>query len=303
MFSWILCGILLVTVLLLTVKIRLLQKGIDEIQTEFKKHLSEDTNTLISSTSHNAHLKKFAAEINLQLRLLRNERRRFQTGDRELKEAITNISHDLRTPLTAISGYMELLEKEEKSEAAARYVAVINNRTEAMKHLIEELFRYSVITASPEKVHFEYISLNATLEESISSYYVELKARAIEPKIIMPTEQIKSLLDKNILSRILGNLLNNAIKYSDGDLEITLSPTGKLTFTNTAATLNTVQVGKLFDRFYTVESARHATGLGLSIVKILVEQMDGHVSAAYANNKLTIELTFPLKDVYPQQTA
>ena len=293
MFSWILCGILFGTVLLLSVKIRSLQKGMDEIHTEFKKHLSADTNTLISISSHNAYLKKLACEINSQLRRLRKERRRFQTGDRELKEAITNISHDLRTPLTAISGYMELLEKEEKSAVAARYVAAIKNRTEAMKHLIEELFRYSIITASPENVHFENISLNAALEETISTHYVALKARAIEPKILMPTEQIESLLDKNILSRILGNLLSNAIKYSDGDLEITLSHTGKLTFTNTATTLNTVQVGKLFDRFYTVESARNATGLGLSIVKILMEQMNGQVCASYADNKLTIELTFP----------
>jgi len=298
MLPWILSGILLITVLLLVAKIIVLQKGIEEIHTEFEKHLSANTNTLISTSSNNRHIKRLAAEINTQLRLLRKKRRQFENGDQELKEAVTNISHDLRTPLTAISGYIELLENEELSEATEHYVDTIKNRTEAMKQLIEELFRYSVITSSPETVHFEHISLNAALEESISSYYGALKAHTIEPTIVIPSKQVESYLDKNILYRIIENLLSNAIKYSDGDLEIILSHTGKITFTNTTTSLNTIQVEKLFNRFYTVESARHSTGLGLSIVKSLVEQMNGQISACYSDNKLTIELTFPVNEIH-----
>ena len=106
MFPWILCCILLIVVFFLITKIIFIEKSIDEIHTEFQERLSSDTNTLIDISSSDPHLRKLALEINIQLRLLRKERHRYQQGDLELKEAITNISHDLRTPLTAINGYL-----------------------------------------------------------------------------------------------------------------------------------------------------------------------------------------------------
>lgn len=292
MFPWILCSILFIIILVLAEKNRVLQKSIDEICISFKEHLSTDTNTLISLSSNNSHVRKMATEINIQLRLLRKERQRFQTGDKELKEAVTNISHDLRTPLTAIYGYLDLLEKEEKSEVAERYLAIIKNRVEALKQLTEELFRYSVIVSSLENIDYEMVSLNSALEECISSYYLQIKERNIEPEIIMPAITVKRNLDKNFLSRILGNIISNAVKYSDGDLKIILSETGKITFTNTATDLDEIQVAKLFDRFYTVDSARKSTGLGLSIAKILVEQMNGDIYASYNDKRLSISIEF-----------
>ena len=109
----------------------------------------------------------------------------------------------------------------------------------------------------------------------------------------MPKENVIRSLDRSSLARVVSNLLNNAIKYSDGDLEITLSETGEITFTNTASELNEVQVGKLFDRFYTVEVARKSTGLGLAIARTLIEQMNGTISAKYFENKLRICISFP----------
>jgi hypothetical protein len=99
-------------------------------------------------------------------------------------------------------------------------------------------------------------------------------------------------LNRSALSRVVSNLLNNAAKYSDGDLEITLSETGELHFCNTATKLNEVLVGKLFDRFYTVEAARKSTGLRLTIARILVEQMDGSIDASYMKNRLCIRIQF-----------
>lgn len=87
--------------------------------------------------------------------------------------------------------------------------------------------------------------------------------------------------------------LNNAIKYSDGDLDITLTDSGEVIFANTAPRLNEVQVGKLFDRFYTVEAARKSTGLGLAIARTLIEQMNGTISAKYENGRLSICIFFP----------
>ena len=150
MFPWILCCILLIVVFFLITKIIFIEKSIDEIHTEFQERLSSDTNTLIDISSSDPHLRKLASEINIQLRLLRKERHRYQQGDLELKEAITNISHDLRTPLTAINGYLDLLEREEKSETVHCYLSQIQNRTDVLKNLTEELFRYSVVTSFQE---------------------------------------------------------------------------------------------------------------------------------------------------------
>ncbi|WP_201261543.1 sensor histidine kinase [Metalysinibacillus jejuensis] len=258
-----------------------------------KKHLAHETNTLISTSTTDRQIQLLATEMNIHLRELREKRRRYENGDQELKVAATNISHDLRTPLTAISGYLELLEQEEKSVAATQYLNTIKNRTDAMKELIEQLFHYSMITSSTEKPNLTVVSLNAVLEESISTYYSALVEKNIEPTITIPDEPINRFVDQQMLHRIFDNLLSNAIKYSDGDLHITLSPNGTISFMNTASSLTTIEVEKLFNRFYTVESARHSTGLGLSIVKSLVEQLNGQISTIFHNNQLTIALSFP----------
>ena len=108
----IIIGILLLIIFALSAKIYFLRKSTQEIAEAFRDRLTADTNTLIDISSRDPYMRKLASEINIQLRLLRKERHRYQQGDLELKEAVTNISHDLRTPLTAISGYLDLLERE-----------------------------------------------------------------------------------------------------------------------------------------------------------------------------------------------
>lgn len=235
----------------------------------------------------------FAKRLNTELRKLRKERHRFQQGDLELKNAVTNISHDLRTPLTAISGYLDLLDNAEKSEEAERYIKVIRNRTEVLRQLTEELFCYSVVTSPEYDNDVEFVSVNSVLEESILGFYAVLQERNITPNISMPENKVFRKVNRAALSRIFSNLLNNAIKYSDGDLNITLNDTGEITFSNTASDLSEVDVKKLFDRFYTVENARKSTGLGLSISRILIEQMKGTISAQYKNGKLSICIWLP----------
>lgn len=295
LIPWILCGILCIIVVLLLIKILLLRKSMDDICLDLMDHVLIESNTLISISTSDKHIKHLVIELNNQLRLLRQQRWRYAHGDRELKEAVTNISHDLRTPLTAIYGYLELMEEEEKSATVERYIGIISNRVEIMKQLTEELFHYSLVTSSTRDVSVEKVILNDVLEESIAGYYVALKARHIEPKIQMPQRKVVRYLNSSTLLRIFSNLLNNAIKYSDGDLEIVLSEQGEITFTNTASGLNQVQVGKLFDRFYTVQTAEHATGLGLQITRTLVNQMNGRIHADYKNNQLCIFIQFPDK--------
>lgn len=290
---WVIIGIMAGTIILLLLKIHTLQKAAKEIETAFADRLITDTNTLIDISSSDRYMRHLANEINKQLRTLRKERHRFIQGDSELKNAVTNISHDLRTPLTAICSYMDLLEKEEKTEKTEQYISIIRNRVDLLTKLTEELFRYSVIISAQRDENKEPVVINSVLEESIASFYIALSQRNITPNIQITKEKVVRTLDRSDLLRVFSNLLNNAIKYSDGDLDITLLGTGEIIFANTASGLNDVQVGKLFDRFYTVEAARKSTGLGLAIARTLTEQMNGTISAQYENNRLSITIMLP----------
>ena len=287
----IIIGILLLIIFVLLAKVYFLRKSAQEIAEAFRDRLAADTNTLVDISTRDPYMRKLAADINGQLQLLRQQRHKYLSGDRELKEAVTNISHDLRTPLTAICGYLDLLEREEKSEDITRYLSLIENRVDAMKQLTEELFRYSVIL-STEEMAMETVHINGVLEESIAAFYGALTNRGIQPEIHITENRIDRQLNREALGRVFSNILNNALKYSDGDLEIFLHDDGEIIFSNTASRLNEVQVGKLFDRFFTVEAARNSNGLGLAISKTLIEQMGGSISAELVNKKLIIHIQF-----------
>lgn len=293
LLSWFLCGVLGCIVLLLCMKMILMKKGMQEIYKELKEHLEEETNTLLCISTRDFHVRRLANELNTQLRLLRKQRQVYETGNRELKEAVTNISHDLRTPLTAICGYLELLEDVETAPEVKRYIEIIANRIDLMKQLSEELFCYSIVAGSQKTETIETVVLNELLEESIASFYPVLKEKGIEPEIQLPETKVVRCIDQGAFSRILSNLLQNAIKYSDGDLSITLTENGELTFINTASSLSEVQVARLFDRFYTVQRAETSTGLGLEITRKLLHRMNGTITAEYKEQKFSIRITLP----------
>ena len=270
-----------------------LRHSLREAAEELDEKLRTDTNTLISISSGDRAMQSLVTHINRQLQALRRERLRLHSGNAELTAAVTNISHDLRTPLTAICGYLDLLEQEPQTEAAARYLAVLRERTDAMRALTEELFRYSVLTATADELHKEPVCLNDVLEQSLAGFYGALSARGITPSVQLPEEKVIRPLDAAALRRVFDNILSNAAKYSDGDLAVVLAPDGKVTFSNRASALSRVEAARLFDRFYTVDSARGSTGLGLSIAKLLTEKLHGTISADYENETLRICIAFP----------
>lgn len=291
-FLFIVIILLSLAVVFLAVKLYLVKRTAKEIEHSFKEKLRQDTNTLIDVSCRDKDIVSLADTLNKDLALIRELRHRYTQGDIELKNAIVNISHDLRTPLTAICGYLELLEETENPNEAKKYLAIIKNRTKTLKQLVDELFNYSVVTSQEEKLNLEKVSLNSALEESIAEYYVALQKRGITPEFKITNKKIERTLDKTALSRILLNILSNAVKYSDGDLQIELNDSGVISFSNTASILDETQVKKLFNRFYTVENARTSTGLGLSIARTLVERMNGEISATYSNSKLAISIDF-----------
>ncbi|MBR1863625.1 MAG: HAMP domain-containing histidine kinase [Ruminococcus sp.] len=278
---------------LLAIKVYLLKKSAREITAALGRKLKDDTNTGLRISGRDKDMRTLTAELNTQLRELRKEHLIYHQGNTELKNAITNISHDIRTPLTAICGYLEMMEKTGDPEKRARYLSIMKDRTELLKQLTDELFRYSIIVSEEKELELSEVFINQVLAESISSFYPVLSEKGITPVLEITDEHIMRMANKAALSRIFSNLMNNAVKYSDGDLIIRLSETGEITFSNSAKELSAVEVEQLFDRFYTVESARNSTGLGLSIVRTLAQRMGASASAAYENGVLTVSIIFP----------
>lgn len=291
-------ALLFVIVLICGGKLLRMRRSAREIAAAFADRLSTETNTLIDISSHDRYMCSLAADINTQLRKLRGERLRYQQGNREIMDAVTNISHDLRTPLTAICGYLDLLRQTELTADAVRYLDIIEERVDVLRQLTEELFGYSAAVSAvgedgrDRHEEISEISLNAALEEILSVYYAALKKRRITPSVTMPEATVIRRLNKSLLFRIFGNIIGNALKYSDGDLEITLSEQGEIVFANHAASLDELQVMRLFDRYYTVENAVGSTGLGLSIARELTGQMGGTITAQYRDKMLRISLLF-----------
>lgn len=282
-------GILAAALLLAVIKICRLRRSVREIRGGLREKLHGDTNTLITVSSRDRDVCALASELNTELQELREKRLKYELGSTEIKNAVTNISHDLRTPLTAICGHLELISRTDDPERIRRYLDVISERADSMKLLTEEMFRYSlVLSEEDESPEVSEVFVNQVLAECISGSYPALTARGITPVINITDERVVRLCSETDLARIFSNLLGNAVKYSDGDLEISLAEDGTVRFTNTAHGLTEVQVEKLFDRFYTVENARYSTGLGLSIARTLAERMSGTVHAEYKDDRLTV---------------
>ena len=288
---WVTIGIMALIILILGINNYMLRKSAKEIKTAFAEKLITDTNTLIDISCGDRCMRDLADSLNQQLENLQKERHRFHQGDLELKNAITSISHDLRTPLTAIFAYLDLLNREEINEKVRRYLAQIQNRANVLKNLTEELFHYSVVTTSqelkPDRVNVVHI-----LQESLLSFYGVMQEKGIQPQIDLPEIPVWRELDVSALNRIFSNIISNAVKYTDGDFSVCMKEEGSIIFSNRAENLNIVSVGRLFDRFYTVEARRNSTGLGLSIAKNLTERMGGLIDANYTDGKLFVTVQF-----------
>lgn len=292
MLLGVVCGVLVLAVLALCLRLWLLHRDLDALGRDFAAKVGADTNVGLDCRSADPYVKAMAAQLDRQLKRLRQEHLKYVQGDQELKNAVTGISHDLRTPLTAICGYMELLRQEPASPAVQEYLDVITGRIHAMKALTEELFRYSVVLEGDAYRQRETVSLGDALVQSLVDYYGAFQERGICPEIHMPEEKVQRQLHPQALGRIFSNVISNALKYSDGDFSVSLTSDGVIRFRNHAASLNEVQAGHLFDRFFTVQDGRESTGLGLAIARTLTEELGGTITADWRDGVFQIALAF-----------
>lgn len=284
------------TLAVLILKITILKGSIRQIRREFKERDELNSSAKIGISFRDADLCGLTDDLNKTLEKMRKKYNLYVQGDSEVKQTIGNASHDLRTPLTAIIGYLELAKgKMQAGEDITSYLDIIENRARYMKELTDELFEFSGIIGDNdrEELQTEEIEINRVLEDSIIDYYSVLSENGIEPLVEITEEPVVRSLNRHVLERIFANLLSNAVKYSQGDLKITLAGSGEITFENYAPEITEIQVQQLFDRFYTVRTGRNSTGLGLAIARNLVTQLNGTIAAKRIEKNLVIRISFP----------
>ena len=287
---WCLVAALAIAVLALVCKIVFLRISFRQICEQAEEKLRGASNVPVAPDSADREVRRLAALLTRTLDETIALGRVYREGDAEIRRAIANVSHDLRTPLTSAAGYAGMLAKSGLSEKQAEYLAVIEGRLAAMKRLTEELLAYSVAASDEAELALEEVDLGAALEDSLTQFYAAFEERGILPSISLPAGKVVRPADKDALARVFGNILSNAVRYSDGDFCVTLREDGEVVFENAASALDGVSAGRLFDRFFTVENARGGTGLGLSIAKLLTERMGGSIGAAWSDGRLRITL-------------
>lgn len=260
---------------------------------EITKQISENKKLRISLS--NKQIEKLAGIINEKKHLEQKTNIQIIQEKEQLKHSIANISHDLRTPLTSIQGYLTLLKDCEDKEEQEHYFSVIQAKTDYLTELVQIFYDLSLIESDDYILGIEKIDVNRIVTDCLISKYNELKE--LSPTIKIENAPVWITGNAVACKRIIDNLVINAIRYSNDYIEIVMDADGIFTVKNTTSELKNIDVNILFQKFYTVDTSRSNgnTGLGLYIVKELLNKIEGGIKEiSYKNNILTVSVYFKL---------
>ncbi|MCH1962513.1 HAMP domain-containing histidine kinase [Clostridium perfringens] len=294
-------GLSLTILIVLLIIFILKTKEINRLTLELKKLNREGKIEKLRLSLPNKNIENLIAEINTLIDDKRKMENIYKEKDMELREAIANMSHDLRTPLTSIMGYVYLLnddklDKEERKE----YLKIIEKRSAVLNDLITNFYGLSRIQADQYEIKLEPVNLELVLGEIIAAFYETLDYKFGEPKINIEEGLGPVLGDKQALNRIFTNLIENIIKHGEGEVKISLKKKKKyivMEFSNKAEDLESKDVNRIFEKFFTKDRMRTGqnTGLGLAIVKLLVEKQGQKIEAKKVGNRLVINIIWSLE--------
>lgn len=294
-------GLSLTILIVLLIIFILKTKEINRLTLELKKLNSEGKIEKLRLSLPNKNIENLIVEINTLIDDKRKMENIYKEKDMELREAIANMSHDLRTPLTSIMGYVYLLnddklDKEERKE----YLKIIEKRSLVLNDLITNFYGLSRIQADQYEIKFEPVNLELVLGEIIAAFYETLDYKFGEPEINIEEGLGPVLGDKQALNRIFTNLIENIIKHGEGEVKISLKKKNKyivMEFANKAEELEPKDVNRIFEKFFTKDRMRTGqnTGLGLAIVKLLVEKQGQKIEAKKVGNRLVINIIWSLE--------
>lgn len=253
-----------------------------------------DTDRKVNVHLYDGDLERLTAEINIHIDKRKDSIALKRQSENMMKRSISYISHDLRTPLTSINGYIQLLESKNLSdEQKEEYLQIIKNSSMRLNILLEDFYELSLIDQNDYPIVKEQVDIKEIILEVLFSFYNEFEQKRMTPDIDIPENPVYLDADPSILRRVVENLIINTIRHSAGDINIRLmSEIEGIQFTieNPARELNEEDVIHMFDPFYKADQTRkgEGTGLGLPITKSLMEKMGGSISAEAAGNNLKI---------------
>ncbi len=291
-----------VIIVLLYVFIRfyLLKQEIKNVTKQLHLLNNNATEKKIDIRYFDKNFERLAKEINCQIDVTKKANAEKRLTENELKQAISHISHDIRTPMTSILGYIQFLESDEVTpEMRKEYTSIIKKSAQRLKVLLEDFFELSIIEQADYPVKVEKIQLNQLVSEVLLGLYEEFHQRNLEPEININTD-VTIMADPSAVKRVIENLLVNAVKHANGNVSITLEQlhtSAQLTISNSADQLSELDVNHMFDRFYKVDQTRtgKGTGLGLPIAKSLMEKMGGGLTAELVDEQLIMKCVWHLK--------
>jgi signal transduction histidine kinase len=237
----------------------------------------------------------YARMVVRRVRALQDRREReLAQIDQRRSQFMTDIAHDLRTPLTVVKGNLQLLDSEALSDKGRQYLDVSTKKTEALKNMVDEFFELSVLESDPTPARLETIDLTAFLTEFLIDHEELIRAHSLEPEIQLQEREINVSANREMLQRVFENLISNILKYANNSFFIKLTENGTITVGNKLASGVTIDTEHIFDRTYRADKARSSgsAGLGLYIAKLLMEKQNGTITASDSAGILSFRLEF-----------
>ena len=304
----ILTAVLAIIVIIMAAVLLKIRAQLRDINDQLDFLYENDTNMLIGTDTNLIYLGQFKQKVNRFVEQWHKKRAEAAKKEQMISDTYTNLSHDIRTPLTSLDGYFQLLKDEKDEKLQAHYIGIIQERITSLKDMLEELFMFTKLKNDTFKLEMDRCCVSRLLKQTVFSYYDEWKMRGIEPVVDICDEQIFILANTQALKRVFQNVIKNGLVHGKSDIEIRLytkalgnvSDKNKgnrmvnISVSNTIENPENVDVSQVFERFYKADEARSVTssGLGLSIAKELVERMDGKINAQIEDNRFCINISY-----------
>ena len=296
---YIIIGILAGIIILQSIIIWKYQRQVKDICRQLAFLMKHDSNMLIHREFGLGGLGMLSDRLTDLLELRRKEKRYYQEKETLIADTYTNLSHDIRTPLTSLDGYFQLMEACENVEEQRRYLNIIHERIHSLNEMLEELFMFTKLKNESYRLELTSCCINRILKETVFSYYDDWVRREIQPDIQITEEQLYIDGNKQGLSRIIQNVIKNGLDHGEKKIRIVLKREQNravLRISNQVIASEQIDIEHVFDRFYKADAARSktSTGLGLSIAREFVRRMNGEIGAKIEENEFIVEMSFNL---------
>ena len=295
----IIIGILAGIIILQSIIMWKYQRQVKDICRQLAFLMKHDSNMLIHREFGLGGIGMLSDRLNDLLELRRKEKQYYQEKETLIADTYTNLSHDIRTPLTSLDGYFQLMEACENVEEQRRYLNIIHERIHSLNEMLEELFMFTKLKNESYRLELTSCCINRILKETVFSYYDEWVRREIQPDIQITEEQLYIDGNKQGLSRIIQNVIKNGLDHGEKKIRIVLKREQNqavLRISNQVIASEHIDIEHVFDRFYKADAARSktSTGLGLSIAREFVRRMNGEIGAKIEENEFIVEMSFNL---------